>query len=1012
MNDASRSAIDIALEAFDRHWKEGRRPTAAAFLDQFQDDESEDFIELIYHEFCTHEQAGLNPSPDEFLRRYAGFAAPLEKLLALHVGLDSSGMGSEALLDATSNLPRVGDAIGVYQLVEILGRGISGIVYKALQTDLGNRPVVLKVSVQGPVSDALFQAKLTHPNIIPVFRHFSTEDGSLHVMVSPFLEGRTLLEILQQAKNGQAERNSPQFEPELRKLLPAAQKTPLSAEPGQKKNRRTDRDHWRVWVATVAEALSEALYAGFQAGVIHGDIKPANIFVDCAGKPYLIDFHLAREWQHQRHRRLVTKTDPGGTLYYMPPERLKNFSATLDTERAVREKDAAENANKLHLAEELHQAGALHRADLYSLGIVLVELLTGTATAELSPDETESISATAASLGLIRSDRNWFRCNRAFRQLPERWQDVLAALLDPEPSGRPIDGNELARQFRRVREWEEGRISRRKKRRQQLLTRILPIALVMLAGVAFVGWEIQSARRDSSARVARLWSEPGLLAIDPAESDEKSESVRLRDARVQFDRAIESNSHLWRPSLWRFVCMNSNDRLDAEFWVADRVERLSEKLAQRAKNSVTDDDRTNLMRILNYGLAQFEVAIWRNRVGELGELHRAEHRLTHLEKRDGRRSPEIDAFVSQILIESEPTDQDAGPWDGFNRQFPQSFACMWSAGRFQANRGQFSEAVASLNGALKLNPNHFESLRLLAYCEFQQKTFGESLKQLEFALRIRNDDLSALRLRTILRIYSGQRAELITEIQRLEELLTFQKSGSSTLSGMDLMSESFEMSDLTSGQNRDLFNRKTIETLMKLIPGDQQIMTLQAHRHFLDRNYQEATTVLESMRKKGPLTTGDALNLATLYATQRQDARARDLVFEVLERPDLNSLFQSQKTVRNLIFSVLLNYENQDPPAAQAQYEKVAKHCQKQGIDLGRCHYRMARCLVINNDNPDLDQVERLLIQAGQQHMSYLNKMYVSDHAFDPVRESINPTLFAVFPSLNSIAETAVSEQD
>jgi hypothetical protein len=38
--------------------------------------------------------------------------------------------------------------------------------------------------------------------------------------------------------------------------------------------------------------------------------------------------------------------------------------------------------------------------------------------------------------------------------------------------------------------------------------------------------------------------------------------------------------------------------------------------------------------------------------------------------------------------------------------------------------------------------------------------------------------------------------------------------------------------------------------------------------------------------------------------------------------------------------------------------------------------------------------------------------MYASDHAFDPVRESINPTLFAVFPSLNSIAETAVSEQD
>jgi serine/threonine protein kinase len=412
------------VDSFKEAWREGVPPDAVSALRDHPEllRYRSLVVDLAYEEFCLLEEAGKPPEVEQFCRRLPAFGSRVREVIRGHLIFAQHPELFEKS-DPETHWLASGERFEGLTVSHELGRGTFARVYLARDPDTGNRPVALKLS-PAPSGEARTLGPISHPNIVAV--HWAKRVRGMHAICMPFVGATTLRDVIESTfsspKADQA-RSASTILDAIDQTTDFAAHSPLLC--GQ--------ESYPDALAHIAAQLADALAHLHRIGISHGDLKPSNIILGPGANPYLIDFNLAMG----RGESLLRC---GGTLPYMAPERLQFLSG-------VRKSTG-----------EKRGMGQGAPTDVYSLGVVLFEALTGRLpfrpAALLAQDWSahELLLLQAAGAPDVRTFNS---------EVPGSLARIVACCLATDPSKRPSAQN-LAQQLRRY--------LQRKARRWRILT--------------------------------------------------------------------------------------------------------------------------------------------------------------------------------------------------------------------------------------------------------------------------------------------------------------------------------------------------------------------------------------------------------------------------------------------------------------------------------------------------------------------------------------------------------------
>jgi serine/threonine protein kinase len=431
--------------------------------------------------------------------------------------------------------------IGGCEIVREIGRGASGIVYEANQQAIGRKVAVKIISIESrenPVALERFElesqamGRLEHSHIVPVYSYGQTETHAFLVM--KYIEGLSLYDL----QSGKGDFRVRAFMAEL-------------------------HEHWHA-LAELASNLASGLHHAHEQGIVHRDVKPANLILDSNGKCWITDFGLAKIFDSSHS--LSRAGDAIGTLRYMAPEQLRGAC------------DA--------------------RSDIYSLGITLYELATGHRVWEQeSPTAllTQRDSLSLPDLAGIRPD------------LPANLSKIIMKACNPSPADRYQTAKELSIVLerllggatvgdRRRRKRVSDALHRKRSRRKKAL--MLMAGSVLFPGGVFVYDSIDRNNQTTATSLVGLEVENVSLGAEPKEKAAVKNLINQiadGDARGLVKSFVKSSAGITDPELTISDSANQEILQQIDALTEDAVNQFVEKYKRSPLATATRIVRLNIL---------------------------------------------------------------------------------------------------------------------------------------------------------------------------------------------------------------------------------------------------------------------------------------------------------------------------------------------------------------------------------------------------------------------------------
>ena len=644
--------------------------------------------------------------------------------------------GVEATSDGSARpFPRRGDGIGGFRLISELGRGAFGRVFLAEEVGLGNRAVALKIS-RAEGDEPRYLARLQHTHIVPIYSVHADPATGLRLMCMPYLCGANLAQALEAAGTMTAEAG-PTTRGVPRSLIDAldyvghpaiAEPTRMvgssrpsscrsshsgehratvsshggeggvpddhndPAQPARRFLRQASSIRAAVWITA---RLAEGLEHAHSRGLLHRDLKPSNILIAADGTPMLLDFNLAAAAPGPEG---ATKALMGGTLPYMAPEHLDAFNPKGSTSP-----DAVDE-----------------RSDLYSLGLILFEMIAGKPPFPGPAPGVKLIDAVATMTEERRREAPSLRA--VCPEVPWSLESIIRTCLDPDPDRRHDRAGDLAEDLRRFLDDQPLRFAPEPSFREQVAkwarrnpkyvgaTPVALLSLFLLAAVGGSAWSLsQHLDRVSSRLSYRVFQH------------------HFQDCQLRLGATLGHPEPLDQG-------IDSAEKTLEEAMVEDRGHGRGRSWVDALDPEDREETRLDLTELI---LLVVQARVFRaNRTHDEGLLRRtleeAVSRLDAIEQRDP--APPRALFANRASYLAALGDAERAARDEARRDAmpPRTGRDFYMIGTTLLAEGKVDQAEQNLHQAVLADPRRFWSWFMLGLCHYQQGRFPAASS--EFAI--------------------------------------------------------------------------------------------------------------------------------------------------------------------------------------------------------------------------------------------------------------------------------------